>query len=113
MLRDAYHGKHTGKMNEYAGSSLAWACFIFGPYSVRSVVMEPNKQRLMRENYNSLDKWPITYNQTNGKDPSTNMVWSCGADTFEGDLSKQYANGCYAEVWFRESYVGPATAPLQ
>lgn len=51
------------------------------------------------------------YNQTNGRDPSTNMVWSSGAETFEGDLQQQYANGSYTEVWFRESSVGAGTAP--
>jgi len=53
------------------------------------------------------------YNQTNGKDPATNMVWSCGADTFDGDLDQQYANGSYVEVWFRESSIGSGTAPVQ
>ncbi|MFK8163290.1 MAG: polysaccharide lyase family 7 protein [Lewinella sp.] len=51
------------------------------------------------------------YNQTNGRDPATNMVWSTGANTYEGDLEKQYANGDYAEVWFRASSVGPGVAP--
>jgi len=51
------------------------------------------------------------YNQTNGKAPSTNMVWSSGADTYEGDIAKQYANGDYTEVWFREATVGPGTMP--
>lgn len=50
------------------------------------------------------------YNQTNGKAPETNMVWSTGADTYDGDLAKQYANGSYAEVWFRESSIGGGTA---
>lgn len=53
------------------------------------------------------------YNQTNGRDPDTNMVWSTGADTFDGDVEKQYANGSYAEVWFRESSIGPGEAPVQ
>ncbi len=47
------------------------------------------------------------YNQTNGKDPSKNMVWCAGAQTYEGDIAKQYANGCYTEVWFRDTTVGP------
>ena len=51
------------------------------------------------------------YNQTNGKKPSTNMVWSTGSETYGGDLAKQYANGSYTEVWFRESTVGPGTPP--
>ncbi|MFK7972862.1 MAG: polysaccharide lyase family 7 protein [Bacteroidia bacterium] len=53
------------------------------------------------------------YNQTNGKAPSTNMVWSTGAATYNGDIAKQYANGSYAEVWFRSSSIGPGTAPVE
>ncbi len=51
------------------------------------------------------------YNQTNGKDPKSNMVWCAGADTYDGDIAKQYANGDYTEVWFREATVGDGTAP--
>lgn len=51
------------------------------------------------------------YNQTNGKDPAGNMVWSGGAETYGGDLAKQYANGSYAEVWFKAATTGPGTAP--
>lgn len=51
------------------------------------------------------------YNQCNGKDPEDNMVWNTGAETWKGDLGDQYANGSYAEVWFREATVGPGTAP--
>jgi len=51
------------------------------------------------------------YNQTNGKTPETNMVWSSGAEIYGGDLVKQYANGSYAEVWYKESNVGPGIAP--
>lgn len=51
------------------------------------------------------------YNQTNGKDPKTNMVWSTGSDIYDGDIEKQYANGCYTEVWFKNATVGEATAP--
>ena len=46
------------------------------------------------------------YNQTNGKAPEKNMVWCAGAETYGGDIQKQYENGCYTEVWFRESSVG-------
>lgn len=46
-----------------------------------------------------------SYNQTNGKDPEENMVWHTGAETYGGDLGEQYANGSYAEVWFREACV--------
>lgn len=51
------------------------------------------------------------YNQTNGKSPEKNKVWCAGAETYGGDIAKQYANGCYAEVWFREATVGAGEAP--
>ncbi|NRD18847.1 polysaccharide lyase family 7 protein [Winogradskyella eckloniae] len=50
------------------------------------------------------------YNQTNGKNPEDNLVWYTGSETYNGDIEKQYANGCYTEVWFRESSIGAATA---
>ena len=49
------------------------------------------------------------YNQTNGKSPEKNKVWCAGAETFGGDIAKQYENGCYTEVWFRDATVGPGT----
>ena len=51
------------------------------------------------------------YNQTNGKDPNTNIVWSTGADTYNGNIPKQYANGDYTEVWFKEATLGLITEP--
>jgi len=51
------------------------------------------------------------YNQTNGKSPETNKVWCAGAETYGGDIAKQYENGCYTEVWFRDSTVGPGEKP--
>ena len=51
------------------------------------------------------------YNQTNGKDPKKNMVWATGADVYGGDIAKQYANGDYAEVWFKNATVGVGTPP--
>ena len=51
------------------------------------------------------------YNQTNGKDPETNRVWCAGAEIYGGDIPKQYENGCYAEVWFREATIGPGIPP--
>ena len=53
------------------------------------------------------------YNQTNGRDPATNMVWSGGAATYDGDLKEQYAKGSYVEVWFSGSSIGPGTPPTQ
>ncbi|MEM8525576.1 MAG: polysaccharide lyase family 7 protein [Bacteroidota bacterium] len=43
-----------------------------------------------------------SYNQTNGKDPVMNKVWCSGAETHGGDIQKQYADGNYAEVWFKD-----------
>ncbi len=51
------------------------------------------------------------YNQTNGKDPEKNMVWCAGAEIYGGDIAKQYENGSYTEVWFRDTKVGPGTPP--
>ncbi|MBQ0788666.1 MAG: polysaccharide lyase family 7 protein [Oceanihabitans sp.] len=51
------------------------------------------------------------YNQTNGKKPEDNLVWYTGSETYGGDIPKQYANGCYAEVWFKNATVGEGTAP--
>ncbi len=53
------------------------------------------------------------YNQTNGKSPESNMVWCAGAETYGGDIQKQYANGCYTEVWFRDATVGSGTPPIE
>ncbi|WP_366523565.1 polysaccharide lyase family 7 protein [uncultured Kordia sp.] len=49
------------------------------------------------------------YNQTNGKSPKKSMVWCAGAETYGGDIAKQYENGCYTEVWFREATIGLGT----
>lgn len=51
------------------------------------------------------------YNQTNGKSPDKNIVWCAGAEVYGGDIPKQYANGCYTEVWFKSATVGPGTPP--
>lgn len=51
------------------------------------------------------------YNQANGKNPEDNIVWSTGSETYNGDIAKQYANGCYAEVWFKDATVGEGTLP--
>ncbi len=44
------------------------------------------------------------YNQANGK--------STKSATYDGDIAKQYANGSYAEVWFREATLGAGTLPI-
>ena len=51
------------------------------------------------------------YNQTNGKDPKDNMVWSTGAESYDSNIPTQYAKGLYTEVWFKSGTVGPGKAP--
>jgi len=51
-----------------------------------------------------------SYNQTNGKAPEDvgtggTTFWNTDGDTFGGDIDEQYANGAYAEVWFRAGTV--------
>jgi len=45
------------------------------------------------------------YNQANGK--------TTKSETYDGDIAKQYANGSYAEVWFKEAAVGESIIPNQ
>ncbi|WP_370087997.1 polysaccharide lyase family 7 protein [Ekhidna sp.] len=45
------------------------------------------------------------YNQTNGKSPEVNQIWCSGAETYGGDIQKQYETGNYAEVWFKEASI--------
>ena len=52
------------------------------------------------------------YNQTNGKSPESNIVWCAGAETYGGDIPKQYDNGCYTEVWFKEARLAEGTKPM-
>ena len=53
------------------------------------------------------------YNQSNGKDPSKNIVWCTGSEIYGGDIPKQYENGSYTEVWFREIRISESTPPVQ
>lgn len=46
-----------------------------------------------------------SYNQTNGKSPEVNKVWCSGAEIHGGDIQKQYADGNYAEVWFKTASI--------
>lgn len=43
------------------------------------------------------------YNQANGR--------STKSETYNGDIAKQYANGSYTEVWFKEGTLGKGTKP--
>lgn len=51
------------------------------------------------------------YNQANGKNPEDNMVWSTGSEIYEGDINKQFANGSFAEVWFKDASLGKGILP--
>ena len=46
-----------------------------------------------------------SYNQTNGKSPDVNKNWCSGAQTFGGNIQKQYETGNYAEVWFKKGSI--------
>jgi len=45
------------------------------------------------------------YNQTNGLSPEVNKHWCSAAETYDGDIQKQYETGNYAEVWFKEASI--------
>lgn len=45
------------------------------------------------------------YNQANGK--------STKSEIYNGDITKQYANGSYAEVWFSKATVGASSSPIE
>ena len=52
------------------------------------------------------------YNQTNGKSPEVNKNWCSGAETHGGDIQKQYADGNYAEVWFKKASITVSDAAV-
>ena len=52
------------------------------------------------------------YNQTNGKSPEVNKNWCSGAETFGGDIQKQYETGNYAEVWFKTASISVSDAAV-
>ncbi|MRH99807.1 polysaccharide lyase family 7 protein [Kriegella sp. EG-1] len=52
------------------------------------------------------------YNQTNGKSPDVNKNWCSGAETHDGDILKQYADGNYAEVWFKTADITVSEAAV-
>ena len=45
------------------------------------------------------------YNQTNGKSREVNQNWCSDAETYGGDIQKQYETGNYAEVWFKTASI--------
>jgi hypothetical protein len=80
------------------------------PKQVKKLFFPLNQNGIERSNAYSGERMYFkqgAYNQTNGKMPSLNNVWFSGAEVYGGDIEKQYSNGSYAEVWFREMIVGP------
>lgn len=53
------------------------------------------------------------YNQTTAQAPEKEVSANQETETVESKIKKQYANGCYAEVWFRDASVGPSVMPSQ
>ncbi|MEL6923951.1 MAG: polysaccharide lyase family 7 protein, partial [Bacteroidota bacterium] len=53
-----------------------------------------------------------SYNQTNGKSPTENRNWCSGAETHDGNIQKQYADGNYAEVWFKAASIEVSPAAV-
>lgn len=53
-----------------------------------------------------------SYNQTNGKSPEINRNWCSGAETYNGDIQKQYETGNYAEVWFKKASIYVSEAAI-
>lgn len=53
-----------------------------------------------------------SYNQTNGKSRELNAIWCSGAETYEGNIQKQYETGNYAEVWFKTATIYVSDAAI-
>ncbi len=53
-----------------------------------------------------------SYNQTNGKSREVNKNWCSGAETHDGNVEKQYADGNYAEVWFKTASIEVSDAAV-
>ena len=51
------------------------------------------------------------YNQTKAQAPVENIDSSTGSETVNSNIAKQYSNGCFTEVWFKEATVGSGTLP--
>lgn len=76
------------------------------PQQVVTVYALKNRGGIERENgYASEIQYfkQGAYNQANGK--------TTKSETYNGDIAKQYANGSYAEIWFKEATVGVGTLP--
>ncbi len=84
------------------------------PYQILTLFSSIGRDGIERKNAYSGELQNFkqgAYNQTNGKDPKENIVWNTGSETYGGDIAKQYANGCYTEVWFKDATLGAGTYP--
>ena len=76
------------------------------PEQVLKVYASKNRDGVEHENAYSGELMYFkqgNYNQANGK--------STKSETYNGNIAKQYANGSYAEVWFKEATIGKAIKP--
>jgi len=76
------------------------------PKQVLEVYASKGRDGVERENAYAGEKQFFkqgAYNQANGKSTKSN--------TYDGNISKQYANGSYAEVWFKEGTIGSSIEP--
>ena len=86
------------------------------PQQILTLYAPINREGVERENAYAGENQNFkqgAYNQTNGKNPEDNIVWYTGSETYNGDIEKQYANGCYTEVWFKEGTVSAGTKPSE
>ena len=84
------------------------------PQQIRELYAAINRDGIERENAYAGEVQYFkqgAYTQTNGKKPEDNIVWYTGSETYNGDIAKQYANGCYSEVWFKDGSLGVGTQP--
>ena len=76
------------------------------PQQVLTVYASKNRSGIERENAYAGEIQYFkqgAYNQANGK--------TTKSETYDGDIAKQYVNGSYAEVWFKDATVGSGTMP--
>ena len=52
------------------------------------------------------------YNQTRAQVQDEDADTNNGSKTVDGIIEKQYANGCYTEVWFKNATLGAGTPPM-
>ncbi|MFC4722613.1 polysaccharide lyase family 7 protein [Geojedonia litorea] len=76
------------------------------PQQILNVYASKGRDGVERENAYAGEKQFFkqgAYNQANGK--------STKSETYGGDIAKQYANGSYTEVWFKDGSVGEGENP--